>query len=166
MIELSQEKKIVGFNLDWPLGQFDVKNAFLHDDLLEEVYIDPSFGVSTKKRQAQKLNIVCPIMQQRELTWLRILLSELGFGPKKPMILFGDDMIAIEIANNPIQHDQTKHIELDRNYIKDNLDSGMIKVPYIKSADQLDDMMTHAVISGLFYASLSRLGMCDIYAPT
>ena len=102
----------------------------------------------------------------RELTWLRILLSELGFGPKKPMILFGDDMIAIEIANNPIQHDRTKHIELDRNYIKDNLDSGMIKVPYIKSADQLDDMMTHAVISGLFYASLSRLGMCDIYAPT
>ena len=102
----------------------------------------------------------------RELTWLRILLSELGFGPKKPMILFGDDMIAIEIANNPIQHDRTKHIELDRNYIKDNLDFGMIKVPYIKSADQLDDMMTHAVISGLFYASLSRLGMCDIYAPT
>ena len=58
----------------------------------------------------------------RELTWLRILLSELGFGPKKPMILFGDDMIAIEIANNPIQH-------------KDNLDFGMIKVPYIKSID-------------------------------
>ena len=42
----------------------------------------------------------------------------------------------------------------------------MIKVPYIKSANQLADMMTHVVTSDPFYASLSKLGICDIYAPT
>ena len=70
-----------------------------------------------------------------ELTWLKIVLSELGFGLKKPMVLFCNNMTTIEIANNLVQHDQTKHIKLDRNYIKDNLDSGMIKIPYIKSAN-------------------------------
>ena len=69
------------------------------------------------------------------------------------MVLFCNNTTTIEIANNPIQFDRTKHIELDRNYIKNNLDSGRITIPYVKSVDRLVDIITHDVASGPFYAS-------------
>jgi hypothetical protein len=52
-------------NLDWPLHQFDVKNAFLHSNLEEKVYMDlpPGYIASTET------NVVCKL--QRALYGLK-----------------------------------------------------------------------------------------------
>ena len=101
-----------------------------------------------------------------ELLWLRRLLTEIGLTPKGEMNLFCDNKAAIDISHNPVQHDRTKHVEVDRHFIKQNLEAKIIRFPFVKSEDQLADILTKAVCSRSFYNSLGKLGIRDIYAPT
>ncbi|XP_024030615.1 uncharacterized protein LOC112094295 [Morus notabilis] len=41
---------------------------------------------------------------------------------EEPMKFYCDNKSAINIAHNPIQHDRTKHIEIDRHFIKEKLE--------------------------------------------
>ncbi|KAM1545218.1 hypothetical protein PS2_045240 [Malus domestica] len=101
-----------------------------------------------------------------ELLWIQILLTEIGFKPRESMLLYCDNQAAREIANNPVQHDRTKHVEVDRHFIKEKLDVKLIDIPYVKSEEQLADVLTHAVSVKVFQDSLDKLGLSDIYAPT
>ena len=88
-----------------------------------------------------------------ELLWLRRLLMEIGFSHTMEMNLFCDNKIAIDISQNPVQHDRTKHVEIDRHFIKQNLEEKIIRFPFVKSEDQLADILTKAVSSKNFHDS-------------
>ena len=100
-----------------------------------------------------------------ELLLGRIVLSDLGFKPKDSMKLYCDNKSAISIAHNPVQHDRTKHVEIDRHFIKAKLNDGSICTPYVKSGEQLADILTKSLGSRAFHFILSKLGMKDIFAP-
>src|SRR3954464_3164317 len=54
-----------------------------------------------------------------EIIWIRSLLSELRLFRRNPLQLWCDNKLAINIANNPAQYDRTKHVKIDRFFIKD-----------------------------------------------
>ncbi|BBN69636.1 hypothetical protein Prudu_1069S000200 [Prunus dulcis] len=101
-----------------------------------------------------------------ELLWIRRLLTELGFKLEKPMELHCENKSAIDIAHNPIQHDRTKYVEVDRHFIKGKIDNKISCLPFLKSEDQLADVLTKAVCGRVFHDSLTKLGIGDIYTPT
>ena len=101
-----------------------------------------------------------------ELLWLKRLLEEIECSSQDTMNLFCDNKAAIAIAHNPVQHDRTKHVEVDRHFIKQKLEDKVIQFPFVKSEDQLADILTKAASSKIFHNSLDKLGIDDIYAPT
>ena len=72
----------------------------------------------------------------------------------------------IKIAHNPIQYDRTKQVEVDCHFIKENIDEKIIHFSFIKSEDQLADVLTKVVSRRVFHGVINKLGMIDIYAPT
>ena len=63
----------------------------------------------------------------------------------------------ISIAHNSVQHGRTKHIEIDRHFIKKKLDSGLIYTPYVFANCQLIDILTKGLSSTMFQVSVSKL---------
>ena len=79
---------------------------------------------------------------QCELLRLRIILENLKIASSRPIKLCCDNKSAISIAHNPVQHDRTKHEEIDRQFIKEKLKADLIYVPYVPSEKQLVDLLT------------------------
>ena len=46
----------------------------------------------------------------------------------------------ISIAHNPVRHDKTKHVEIDRHFIEEKIDSGLICPLFVASKPQLADV--------------------------
>lgn len=61
---------------------------------------------------------------------------EIEYKPQEEMSLYCDNKSAIENAHNPVQHDHTKHIEIDRHFTKHNLEQKIISSPHVRSEDQ------------------------------
>ena len=59
--------------------------------------------------------------------WLNRLLEELWVPLKHPIVLYCDNQAAISIAKNPVHHDRTKHVEIDRHFIKEKIEEGFSK---------------------------------------
>ena len=99
-----------------------------------------------------------------ELLWLKIILNDLRIKWDGPMKLYCDNKSTINIAHNPIQHDRTKHIEIDRHFIKEKLEEGVVCMSYVPSEHQLADILTKRLNSSMFHNLVFKLGMEDIYS--
>ena len=56
-----------------------------------------------------------------KVLWIKKLITETGFPPQLSSQLKRDNKTTISISNNHVQHERTKHVEVDRHFIKERL---------------------------------------------
>ncbi|GJT77215.1 ribonuclease H-like domain-containing protein [Tanacetum coccineum] len=68
-----------------------------------------------------------------ENAWLRNFLRELHSPLLTATLVYCDNISAIYMSANPVQHQRTKHIEIDIHFVRDMVKAGHVRVLHVSS---------------------------------
>jgi hypothetical protein len=95
-----------------------------------------------------------------QLLWMRQTLWDFGYNPSKVPLLC-DNESAIRMADNPVEHSRTKHIDIWHHFLRDHQQKGGIEVFYISIENQLADVFTKPLDEKTFCRLRSELNVLD-----
>ena len=75
--------------------------------------------------------------------------------------LLCDNESAVKIANNPVQHSRTKHIDIRHHFLRDHVARNDILLCGVRSEDQLADIFTKPLDESTFCRLRSELNILD-----
>jgi hypothetical protein len=96
-----------------------------------------------------------------QLLWMRQTLQDFGYNLSKVPLLC-DNESAICMADNPVEHSCTKHIDIRHHFLRDHQQKGDIEVYHISTENQLDDIFTKSLDEKTFYRLCSELNVLDL----
>ncbi|KAJ9560396.1 hypothetical protein OSB04_005556 [Centaurea solstitialis] len=85
-----------------------------------------------------------------EICWLRNLLLELHRPLTKASLVYCDNVSAIYLSGTPVQHQRTKHIELDIHFVREHVQKGLVRILHMSSRFQIADIFTKGLPRVLF----------------
>jgi hypothetical protein len=95
-----------------------------------------------------------------QLLWMRQTLQDFGYNLSKVPLLC-DNESAIRMADNPIEHSRTKHIDIQHHFLRDHQQKGDIEVFHVSSENQLANIFTKPLDEQTFCKLRSELNVLD-----
>ena len=95
-----------------------------------------------------------------EEMWRRKLLSDL-FDLKLDATCI-DNQSCVKLSENPVFHDNSKHIEIKYHYIRDMVQRGVVELQYVAIEEQIADVLTNPLARLRFEYFMEKLGVLQI----
>jgi hypothetical protein len=90
-----------------------------------------------------------------EACWLRQLLVELHSPLSRATLVYCDNVSAVYLSTNPVQHQRTKHVEIDLHFVREHVVIGDVRVLHVMTTSQFADIFTKGLPSSEFRSSLN-----------
>ncbi|GKA82043.1 ribonuclease H-like domain-containing protein, partial [Tanacetum coccineum] len=103
--------------------------VFLGDNLLSWS-VKQQHTLSRSSAEAEYIGVANVVA---ETAWLRNLLRELHTTLLSATLVYCDNVSAIYMTTNHVQHQQTKHIEIDIHFVRDMVARGQVRVLHVPS---------------------------------
>lgn len=85
----------------------------------------------------------------QEAVWLSNFMSELGYR-QQPITLYCDNQGAMALANNPIHHNRSKHIDIKHHFIRECLLKHVVTLEWVSTDRMVADLLTKPLSPKLF----------------
>lgn len=118
---------------------------------------------STKRQTTASLSsteaeLISLCSAAKEGIWMMNLLKELNLGLQK-FTLFEDNIPCIKIAEEPRQHQRVKHVDIKYMFVRDLIMNNQLELKYLRSNDQVADMMTKQLAYPSFIRHINSMGL-------
>jgi hypothetical protein len=95
-----------------------------------------------------------------QLLWMRQTLRDYGYKLSKVPLLC-DNESAIRMADNPVEHSRTKHIDIRYHFLRDHQQRRDIEIAYVSTKEQLVDIFTKPLDEKTFSKLRNELNILD-----
>jgi hypothetical protein len=77
-----------------------------------------------------------------QICWLIQFLRELKVDFELPIPVFMDNQAAMGLAQNPVKHQRTKHMDIKYFFLREKIEQGLIVLKYVNTLDNVADIFT------------------------
>jgi hypothetical protein len=98
-------------------------------------------------------------MAASQAIWLRKTLVGLFSQEISLTVIHCDNQSCIKLSENPVFHDQSKHIEIRYHFIRDWVQRGAVQLQYISTNDHVADILTKALPRGKHVYFRDKMGL-------
>jgi hypothetical protein len=101
-----------------------------------------------------------------ETVWLHQLLTELHRPLQQATIIYCDNILAVYMSSNPVQHRRTKHIEIDIHFVREKVALGQVRVLHVPTTAQFADIFTKGLPTQPFFDIRFSLNVVEPHVDT
>jgi hypothetical protein len=86
-------------------------------------------------------------------------LAELHSPLTKSTLVYCDNVSTMYLSTNPVQHQRTKHVEIDLHFVRDRVAIGDVRVLHVPTISRFADIFTKGLPSSTFSEFRSSLNV-------